>query len=757
MSGIWNGENMVNIVKKYKNSIVYTWLISYAAILLIPVIGFSSVYFASVRTAVGQLEKYNNMLMDSVIASFDEKLSENTKIVNFIDNSQSVNYAMDMEDTSHNEYFRCLEQVQNEIKAYISNMGIKDRFYIYFKNSDMIVSTNEIVNSYEFYNNYYRKTGFAYANWQDKISYVSEPFCTIGGNNDRFFYRAAIPISSKYDKKAVLVVETKRSDLISQLGNQNGFNFEFAVFGTKKELIVATDGISENGLKTLHSISKNGLYSVDGTKYMVRVHSSSSQDYIGICLTTHKSIVERIRILETIYIGVMILVILFGIYFIKKSIKRNYLPLEKILASTGEHFSENSNEYDIIYKAIKRMKTDNRGLENVLDRQKEQLRNNYLCRCMKYKMADESFESRNRYGIEFAGDNFIVLLFHFENYNEFFENEADINDEEKFDVIMDLMKNVMEEVAQMNGVSSDIVEIDGTTTMLLSFKDNLREAALDTALQIAAFGREFFMSQLKVCFKTAVSDLHSGISGISTAYHQAVNIMEYNMDLNNEPVLTSKSMPEEENGYRYNFEIEQKFMNLIKTGNAQDANNIVENVFKNFANGIDADSEAVQIYDMIGTLLKIKQDCGCNSVEIPTKWDDIGQLKEALKESVSEMCEFCSGQKNTQIKELVEEYVNEHYKDVNLGVAQIAEGLRMNRSYLSTMFKNQSGVGVLEYISKYRLEKAKELLTDGELTVEQVSAEVGYSEPRTLRRIFKKYEGVTPLQYSKMNKNEDEN
>ena len=233
--------------------------------------------------------------------------------------------------------------------------------------------------------------------------------------------------------------------------------------------------------------------------------------------------------------------------------------------------------------------------------------------------------------------------------------------------------------------------------------------------------------------------------------------MEYNMDLNNEPVLTSKSMPEEENGYRYNFEIEQKFMNLIKTGNAQDANNIVENVFKNFANGIDADSEAVQIYDMIGTLLKIKQDCGCNSVEIPTKWDDIGQLKEALKESVSEMCEFCSEQKNTQIKELVEEYVNEHYKDVNLGVAQIAEGLRMNRSYLSTMFKNQSGVGVLEYISKYRLEKAKELLTDGELTVEQVSAEVGYSEPRTLRRIFKKYEGVTPLQYSKMNKNEDEN
>lgn len=99
---------MVNIVKKYKSSIVYTWLISYAAILLIPIIGFSGVYFASVRTAVGQLEQYNNMLMDSVITSFDTVLNENTKIVNFIDNSQNVNSAIAMTDISGDEYFRCL-------------------------------------------------------------------------------------------------------------------------------------------------------------------------------------------------------------------------------------------------------------------------------------------------------------------------------------------------------------------------------------------------------------------------------------------------------------------------------------------------------------------------------------------------------------------------------------------------------------------------------------------------------------------------
>lgn len=747
----------MNKLKKNKNSIVYKWIASYAALLLIPVVFFSGIYFATVHTAEKQFEQYNDLLMDSVIANFDETVDLNRRLVDFADNSQIIKYIMNMADTGSEEYALCLSRVQSEMNSYAVNAGMKDRFYIYFKNSNMIVSGNEIVNSNEFYNNNYRKMGFAYANWFDKISYINEPFCTIGGNSDRIFYRASVPVGTIYDKRDVLVVETERSDLISKLREQSDFEFEFAVLNSKRELIVSSDGISEHGGKTLRQISKNGMHTIDGTKYLVRIRTDLSQDYIGVCLTTNRAIVRKIRVLESFYIAVMIFIILFGVYIIKRSIKRDYMPLKKIVASTGEIFSENSNEYDIIYRAIKRMKTDNRGLENVLGRQKEQLRNNYLCRCMKYRSATENPVLRRRYGIDFAGNNFVVLLFHFEDYNNFFENEADIGEEEKFDVIIGLMKNVMEEAAHMNGVRGDIVDIEGTITMLLIFKDALRDTAMDTAMQIAAFGREFFASQLKVYFKTAVSDLHSGISGISAAYHQAVNIMEYSTVSGDEAVLTSESIPEDDSGYHYNFETEQKFMNLIKTGNASEAKNIVENVFRNFTNGNDADFEAVQVYDMIGTLIKVKQDYGCNSVEIPTKWDDIGQLKEALKASVDDMCEFCSEDKNIRIKEQVEEYVENHYKDDNLGVAQMADDLHMHRSYISTMFKNQSGMGVLEYISRYRLEKAKELLAAGNMTIEQVSAEVGYIDPRTLRRIFKKYEGVTPLQYSKMNKDDDEN
>lgn len=742
----------MRIVNKHKNSIIYAWSISYLAILLIPIVAFSVVYFAFNKAAVNQLEQYNNLLMDSLMSGFNNALAENTKVVSFIEDSQNVSSAMNMTQLDGGAQYYLLAQLRNEMRTYANNMGIQSRFYVYFKNIDTVVSTGEVVDSREFYDMYYGKMPFSYDEWIDKITSVNEPYCAIGEKSNRFFYRAMLPISSRYNKKAALVVEMGRNALMQQMESNDNFNFDFVVFGTKKEVMFSSDGISDKKLKKLKSVTENGMYSVDGKKYMLRIEDNSERGYIGMCMTTYSKLTGKIRTVGGICVGVIFAALLFGIYMIAKNIRKNYLPLEKIVTSAGGIFSGDSNEYDVISKAVSRMKNDNRNLENVLERQAGQLKNNYLSRLMKYKMQKIDAEFIDKYKIHFPGENFVVLLFHYEDYDEFFADEKDIGDDEKFNVIVDIMRNVMEEVAQTDGVDGRIVDIDGTTTMLISFADSLIDTAEDTALQIAHFGRDFFVNQLKVYFKTAVSDLHRGIPGISEAYHQSVNIMEYSLLLGDEPILTAQSLPKAEDDYSYNFEVEQKFMNFIKTGNAQKAEEIVDRVFGNFVwkNTPDSATVTVQIYDMVGTLLKVKQDCGCSSVEIPTKWDDMYVLRDDLKGSVRALCAFCLAGTETQIKNQVEAYVQKHYADVNLGVAQIAEGLQMHRSYLSTMFKNQSGMGVLEYIGRYRLDKAKELIARGGMTVEQIALAVGYNEARTLQRIFKKYEGITVSQYGKL-------
>ena len=170
----------MKIVKRNRNSIIYAWIISYAAILLIPIIGFTAVYIALNKTAVNQLEQYNNFVMDSLMTSFNNNLSESTKIVTFINDSQNVNSVMAMTDIDSGEQYYLLSELKNEMWAYTNNMGIKSRFYVYFKNIDMIVSGNEAVNSHEFYNMNYRQKGFSYEDWIEKITEVNKPYCAIG-------------------------------------------------------------------------------------------------------------------------------------------------------------------------------------------------------------------------------------------------------------------------------------------------------------------------------------------------------------------------------------------------------------------------------------------------------------------------------------------------------------------------------------------------------------------------------------------------
>ena len=75
----------------------------------------------------------------------------------------------------------------------------------------------------------------------------------------------------------------------------------------------------------------------------------------------------------------------------------------------------------------------------------------------------------------------------------------------------------------------------------------------------------------------------------------------------------------------------------------------------------------------------------------------------------------------------------------------------MNTSYLSQYFRDQSGIGLLEYISRVRIKHAKALIQSekGGLTIKQVAQQVGFENLNSFIRVFKKYEGVTPGEFRK--------
>ena len=144
-----------------------------------------------------------------------------------------------------------------------------------------------------------------------------------------------------------------------------------------------------------------------------------------------------------------------------------------------------------------------------------------------------------------------------------------------------------------------------------------------------------------------------------------------------------------------------------------------------------------------------------NLLEHVESMNTLHESKEILAQRIAQICEEVTssrGKKGDIVAQQIKEYIREHATEPNLSNQEIAEHFHMNISYLSTFFKDMTGMSPLAYIHKVRLDNAKELLLNTVLTVETISEKVGLSNSVALTRLFKKYEGTTPAVYRKRNR-----
>jgi two-component system response regulator YesN len=92
--------------------------------------------------------------------------------------------------------------------------------------------------------------------------------------------------------------------------------------------------------------------------------------------------------------------------------------------------------------------------------------------------------------------------------------------------------------------------------------------------------------------------------------------------------------------------------------------------------------------------------------------------------------------------------IDTHYKE-NLTLADLADAVHLNASYLSVLFKNSTGTTVTDYLTGVRLDRAKELLRDTSLKVYEIAEKVGFKTIAYFTSVFKKSEGVTPGEFRK--------
>ena len=88
--------------------------------------------------------------------------------------------------------------------------------------------------------------------------------------------------------------------------------------------------------------------------------------------------------------------------------------------------------------------------------------------------------------------------------------------------------------------------------------------------------------------------------------------------------------------------------------------------------------------------------------------------------------------------------IDRDFTDPLLGLYRIAEELKLSNSYLSTVFKAQHGIGIVQFINQKRIDLAKELIVNTELSIKDIALACGFSSDISFIRVFKRHEAKTP-------------
>lgn len=133
--------------------------------------------------------------------------------------------------------------------------------------------------------------------------------------------------------------------------------------------------------------------------------------------------------------------------------------------------------------------------------------------------------------------------------------------------------------------------------------------------------------------------------------------------------------------------------------------------------------------------------------------EQYAELSKNLQQIGFEVIDTSNARTIEKIKNAIIELVHYSKEDIKVNHSDyIAKKLDKDYTYLSNLFSANEGITIEKYIIRQKIERVKELLEYGELTLSQIAYQLGYSNVAYLSGLFKKVTGLTPSQFKDSSK-----
>ncbi|SDY03369.1 Cache domain-containing protein [Evansella caseinilytica] len=523
--------------------------------------------------------------------------------------------------------------------------------------------------------------------------------------------------------------------------------------------------------QVLHEEEESGSFSAEYADEMYSVSFGKIRrigtDWIYVSATPMSSITSPIVFISNLIVNISIIGLLMALCMSWLASASIYSPVGKLMKvfageKMADGFGKNSDEFEMMRESWTNLSNKSELLQRRLTEQVPAIKQSFLLQLIKgylYHYSEEDLRSRmESYGWQVSDKTFIILDVQLTGLNDL---ETCWNKDES--LVTFTAVNIIEEVAGIYFHQYTILNYHDLSVgmFIVLSEESENEVILKRfADELTATINEIIHLKVTV----TISNPAKHVKRVPYLVEEVSKGKRYRNFENQNQYINLSQVTGEQQQYKvfYPFEIEKEIIQATRRGEVKEAELLTGRFLDELVmNGMTEINIQTGIIQLFSSIQKEILHSGIHPDEIfhgKNMYEELAQFREPqrmaewlLEEVIRPYVETLESRLNFELKQLVEHvisHIHEHYME-DISLESCADEIGINPYTLSRAFKKIAGINFIDYLTRLRIEEAKELLLNTDMMISDISEKVGYRHSY-FNRIFKKHVGIPPSQYRKM-------
>ncbi len=244
------------------------------------------------------------------------------------------------------------------------------------------------------------------------------------------------------------------------------------------------------------------------------------------------------------------------------------------------------------------------------------------------------------------------------------------------------------------------------------------------------------------------------------SYQEALSALDYRFLLGKNRIISIDDLEYGKTVEHFSYdEWEKKLLSAMRAGNR----NQVKSVLEEWMEDLRKTNPSIEkcygsVYKLVVALMNHITESGFDEKEVLggypfiqiTAMKTLDDVTVWLYATCERILAFLNEKRNDVAKSqmiLAEKFIQDNYNQDHLSLRHVCSHIFMSISYFSLLFKEHTGETFVEYLTRIRMEKAKELLVNTQLKTYEIASRVGFGDPQYFSVIFKRSTGMSPKEY----------